>query len=467
MHTSIKIILLLVITGSLLFSCSKSGNDTSTGGGTTGGNTSKLKIDSISPASGIAGTQVTIYGKGFSTTASSDIVTVNGKTVTVTDAELQTLRFTVPAGLGSGVVTVQVGSDKATGPAFTYVPAALISILAGGGSQGNSDGQGLSAQFQFVRALAIDTLDNLFIVDQYRIRKVTSNGTVSTLAGIGTGQYLDGPAASAKFVGPEGITVNHAGDHIYVTDNGAIRLITGGNVSTYAGNHNTGGGAVTLGYMDGGQATALFNLPIGIWLDNKANQLYVADWANLRIRAIDGSQNTTTIAGNGTYGALDGTGVSAEFGNLQFITGDGNGHLFVTESGGGNGGGFPADAGHPPLYGIRRVLTSGKVTTLTGKTTSGDADGDTTAATFSSAGSDDMGIAIDGAGKTLYVTGKGIRKVDLQTGQVTTLQLAVDQSAPGASLVTSLFSFSGIVIDSHGNLIVTDGDWIYKITLGQ
>jgi IPT/TIG domain len=457
-----KTILLIVVTGLFLFSCSKSDNNSS-----GGGNTSKLAIDSISPSSGISGTQVTIYGKGFSTTAANDIVTINGKTVQVTDAELQTLKFKVPTGLGSGAVIVQVGTDKVTGPAFTYIPAALISILAGGGAQGNADGQGLAAQFQFVRALAMDTLDNLFIVDQYRIRKVTANGSVTTLAGIGTGQYLDGPVASAKFVGPTGITVNHAGNHIYVTDYGAIRHITGGIVTTYTGNNNTGGGVVKLGYLDGGQNTALFNLPIGIWLDNKTNQLYVADWANLRIRAIDGSQNTTTLAGNGTYGTLDGTGVSAEFGNLQFITGDSNGHLFVTESGGGNGGGFPADAGHLPIYGIRRVLTSGKVTTLTGKITSGFADGDTTSATFSPASGDDMGIAIDGAGKTLYVTGKGMRKIDLQTGQVSTLQLAIDQAAPGASLVSNLFSFSGIAIDSKGNLIVTDGSWIYKIVLGQ
>lgn len=162
------------------------------------------------------------------------------------------------------------------------------------------------------------------------IRLITNNGghsgTSSTLAGVGTNGYVDGPSLTAAFSSPTGIAVSSSGD-VFVTDsnNCVVRKISAGQVSTFAG-----AGPTSCGSTDGTATAAQFNRPTGIAVDNGDN-LYVADTANNKIRRITAQGVVTTIAGSGLSGSADGTGSSATFNTPTGIAIDTNGVVFVTE----------------------------------------------------------------------------------------------------------------------------------------
>ena len=169
-------------------------------------------------------------------------------------------------------------------------PDGSVATLAGG-SEGFADGAGTSASFNTPSALALGPDGNLYVADtgNNRIRKITPDGTVSTVAGNGTAGYVDGPAATAEFNGPIGLAVSSSGD-IYVADtyNDVIRMITtAGEVTTIAG-----GG--TPGYADGEQKTALFDTPSGIIVVENSS-LIVADTGNRRLRKVSAEGNVTTL----------------------------------------------------------------------------------------------------------------------------------------------------------------------------
>jgi sugar lactone lactonase YvrE len=173
-------------------------------------------------------------------------------------------------------------------------PDGNVTTLAGGG-EGFADGAGASASFNTPSALALGPDGNLYVADtaNNRIRKITPDGAVSTVAGDGTAGYVDGPAAKAQFNGPIGLAVSPAGD-IYVADtyNDVIRMITTeGLVTTVAG-----GG--TPGYADGAQKVALFDTPSGIIvLENSS--LIVADTGNRCLRKVSAEGNVTTLPVSG------------------------------------------------------------------------------------------------------------------------------------------------------------------------
>ena len=168
-------------------------------------------------------------------------------------------------------------------------PDGNVSTLAGG-SEGFADGTGTSASFNTPSALALGPDGNLYVADtgNNRIRKITPTGQVSTVAGDGTAGYVDGPAAKAQFNGPIGLAVSKAGD-IYVADtyNDVIRMITTeGEVTTVAG-----GG--TPGFAEGEQKVALFDTPSGIVVTDSS--LIVADTGNRRLRKVSAEGNVSTL----------------------------------------------------------------------------------------------------------------------------------------------------------------------------
>src|SRR6185369_17952062 len=169
-----------------------------------------------------------------------------------------------------------------------------VTTLAGS-SEGFADGAGAAASFNTPSALALGPDGNLYVADtgNNRIRKITADGKVSTVAGNGTAGYVDGPAAQAQFNGPIGLSVSVRGD-IYVADtyNDVIRVITTwGEVRTIAG-----GGMP--GYADGEQKAAHFDTPSGIVVVEDSS-LIVADTGNQRLRKLSAEGNVTTLTISG------------------------------------------------------------------------------------------------------------------------------------------------------------------------
>src|SRR5689334_17747362 len=170
-------------------------------------------------------------------------------------------------------------------------PDGNVTTLAGG-SEGFADGVGQAASFNTPSALALGPLGELFVADtgNNRIRKITPDGHVSTVAGDGTAGYVDGPAAKAQFNGPIGVAVDADGN-VFVADtyNDRIRLIApDGQVSTVAGSG-------TPGFADGDRNTSLFDTPCGIVVAGDGT-LIVADTGNDRLRKITKDGNVSTFA---------------------------------------------------------------------------------------------------------------------------------------------------------------------------
>jgi hypothetical protein len=155
-----------------------------------------------------------------------------------------------------------------------------VSTSAGSNIAGFRNGNSAGAQFSFPGGIAIDGQGNLYIADRgnFRIRKITPAGDVSTFAGSGTAGSADGNADAAQFSHDMHDIVIDGLGNLYIADGDRIRRVTPqGVVSTIAGS--------TFGFKDGDGPSAKFNLPNGMTIDAPGN-IYVADLNNNRIRKI-------------------------------------------------------------------------------------------------------------------------------------------------------------------------------------
>ncbi|HEV8285673.1 MAG TPA: hypothetical protein VGQ09_15270 [Chitinophagaceae bacterium] len=152
-----------------------------------------------------------------------------------------------------------------------------VTTVAGNGKSGFVNGNGDTAQFISLGGIVIDKQGNLFVADLNRIRKITPTGVVSTFAGSDLAGYKDGQVDVAQFKFIEDMVIDGQGS-IYVSDDNRIRKISiQGEVSTIAGS--------TAGYLDGDGTSAKFNGAFGLGIDKQGN-IYVADVNNSRIRKI-------------------------------------------------------------------------------------------------------------------------------------------------------------------------------------
>lgn len=215
-------------------------------------------------------------------------------------------------------------------------PGGTISTVAGSGTQGYSGDGGAAAKATMMAPLgvALDSSGNLYIADYYGwIRKVTaSTGVISTIAGNGSNGYTgdNGPATSAQFYNPTDVAVDSSGN-VYVADsnNGAVRMIANGIISTIAGNG-------TLSYSgDGGPALlAQFSQLSSIKVDGQGN-IYVADTSNNAIRLFPLNGIVSTIAGNGSQGYTGdgGPATVAELNGPKAIAVTSAGNVYLTDTG--------------------------------------------------------------------------------------------------------------------------------------
>ena len=205
--------------------------------------------------------------------------------------------------------------------------AGVVSTLAGSGVNGFANGSGASAQFANPGGVAVDASGNVYVADinNNLIRKITSSGTVTTFAGSGAAGFANGTGTSAQFYFPYGVAVDSSGN-VYVADssNFRIRKITpAGVVTTLAGSGSNS-------FADGTGTGASFSYPYGIAVDSSGT-VYVADWGDNRIREITAAGVVTTLAGSSVAGYLDGTGGGAEFNRPEGIAVDSSGNVFVSD----------------------------------------------------------------------------------------------------------------------------------------
>ncbi len=222
------------------------------------------------------------------------------------------------------------------------VSGGTISTVAGNGTSGyTGDGAAAtSAELSNPQGIAVDSSGNLYIADTSNcvVRKVTSSGTISTIAGNftnGCGYAGDGAAGTAAMLNhPTGLVLDAKGNVIYFADssNNIVRVVTtDGNINTYAGNFGAG-----IGFTgDGGPATsARMNNPEGLALDSSGN-LYVADGNNNRIRVVSAATGTiTTVAGSSTLGGYSGDGgvaTKAKLNTPKGVTLDSVGNIYIAD----------------------------------------------------------------------------------------------------------------------------------------
>ncbi len=209
-----------------------------------------------------------------------------------------------------------------------------ISLFAGNGTSGYSgdNGAATSASLQDPEGLAVDSQGNVYIADTMNnvIRKVNTSGTITTVAGNGTWGYSGdgGSALSAQLYRPTAVAVDHSGN-IFIADwaNGRIREVnTSGIIATIAGGGTQTGGTYT------GPATSAQLAPRGVAVDSSGN-VYIADGTNEIIRKVT-SGTISTVAGNGTVG-YSGDGGPATSASLNYPTAiavDAGGNLYIADS---------------------------------------------------------------------------------------------------------------------------------------
>lgn len=333
-----------------------------------------------------------------------------------------------------------LSSSALTGGRSTSFSGGEVSTLAGTGEPGFSDGNASEAKFNGPTGLALDSSGNLYVADEsnHRIRKINTEGTVTTLAGDGYGGSTDGPGSTARFYFPSALALDTS-RNIYVADsiNNRIRKITpSGQVSTLAGN-----GIGGLGDSSSGSTNVKFWQPNGVAVDSGGN-VYVGDSYNNRLRYINRYGYVTTLAGSGPFGSYstikfaDGDGSVAKFHSPQGVAVDSSGNVYI------------ADRGN---HRIRRYK-SGVVSTLAGNGTPGFTNGTGSAAQF--AWPD--GLAVDAAGNVYVAEWCKIRKVTPQ-GVVTTLAGGDVKGFRNDSGTNALFDNpAGVAVDSSGDIYVAD-----------
>ncbi|MGW0933127.1 NHL domain-containing protein [Streptomyces sp. NPDC002644] len=235
-----------------------------------------------------------------------------------------------------------------------------IRTVAGTGTAGfdGDHGPALSAQLDCPREVAVDRAGNLYIADSenHRIRKVTADGQIRTVAGTGTAGFSgdDGPAASAELNCPYGVAVDSTGTlYIADTDNHRVRQVTpDGRIRTVAG---TG----TPGFSGDGSpaAAAQLNGPYGVAIDG-AGDLYITDADNHRVRKVAGDGTISTVVGTGTDG-FSGDGGPATSARLDFplgVVADHTGALYISDHNN---------------HRVRKVAGDGTISTVAGTGTDG------------------------------------------------------------------------------------------------
>jgi sugar lactone lactonase YvrE len=369
-------------------------------------------------------------------TATGAVSTVAGSAAAqgFVDGPAAAARFSAPAGVSDdGAGTLYIADSGNFVVRAMTIADGTVATYAGALSIGTANGTGPKAHFSAPAGLAVDDAA-AYLADTGNdtIRKIVlATGKVTTLAGApGQSGSADGPAASARFHGPQGLALDPAAQMLYVADtlNRTIRRIDlqAGVVSTPAYTR-----APTFGGFDS---------PTGLALDH--GRLFVTDFTDEIVAAIDlQSGETSTFAGQyGTEGTGNGVGVGAGFYGPQGLAADGRGHLYVADTQG---------------LTLRKIdIATATVSTLAGSPTApGSADGVGAAARFAAP----FSVTANGLGDVFVADtySNTVRHVDVASGTVTT----VVGSATGLGvrlglLPAQLSQPSAVALTATGGLLI-------------
>ncbi|QQS47834.1 MAG: hypothetical protein IPM66_04030 [Acidobacteriota bacterium] len=359
--------------------------------------------------------------------------------------------------LAAGLNTITVSAEDVTGNIgrssidVGSIPQSILVTMAGSGKSGNTGDGGKATKADLSRPIRIDidAAGNLYLTDSDNntVRKVTSEGIITTIAGTGAEGYTGdgGPAIQARLNFPIGVAVDQSGN-VYICDNfnSAIRKVTAatGFISTLAGNGSDGYAG------DGGPAAgAILNNPQNVAVDAAGN-VYISDFGNHRIRRISAADGMiTTVAGNGTlgYSGDGGPATSARLNLPNNVWVDGAGNIFISDAGNSR---------------IRKVnAADGMITTVAGNGArgfSGDGGPATNAELFGPA------CAITDEAGNLYISDRSnnrVRRVAVDTGIITTIAGDGQAGFSGdglAGTASALNSPTGLAFDPQGRLHIAD-----------
>jgi len=322
----------------------------------------------------------------------------------------------------------------------------IISTIAGSGTDFYGEGiAATAAAFSRTSGVAMDPSGNIYVTDYYtyRVRKITPDGIINTSAGKAySGSSGDGgPAILATLNSSRGVAADSAGNYFFADSGGFIirKVDATGIISTVAG---TGGGGFSGDY--GPATSATLNAASNVAVDPAGN-LLISDTNNHRIRKVDAAGIITTIAGTGVAGfsGEGGPALSAKISSPKGIATDAAGNIYFCDRGNSR---------------IRKIDTSGFITTIGGNGTAGYGGdgGDALAASMQNAD----GIGVDGAGNVYFVdtNNQRLRKI-APYGIITTVagdgeaRYAGD-NGPAAS--ASLRFPTDLFVDTAGNILIAD-----------
>ncbi len=437
-------------------SASTCGSVSGTGGSVCSG-TPTGGTATASPASGDSSTTVTLSLSGASTSGGityqwQSAASSGGTYTNISGATNSTYNF---SGISANtcyrcVVACPYTSTSANSSVscVTYTggtTCTTITTIAGSGTNGHSGdgGAATAATLAGLSSVVADASGNVYMVDAYNniVRKISTSGIITLFAGSAGGGYSgDGGAATAATLsGCNGLAMDASGN-LYISDasNYRVRKVnTSGVISTFAGNGTTGYSG------DGGAATAAkLGIITSVACDASGN-VYISDYGNSRIRKVNSSGIISTYAGTGTSGFSGdgGAATAANISNVASIATDGAGNLYLLDN---------------TNHRLRKVNTSGIISTVagTGSSGSGGDGGPATAAQLNRP----SGVFVSNAGN-IYISDQYNNRVRrINTSGIITSVAGTGTSGfsgdGGAATAAMLNLPTSVTTDASGNIII-------------